>query len=129
MAGKKKLDPRQIKFLAYYLDPQSDTYANALQSGLKAGFAQEYAENITHLSANWLSEAIGRRKRMLNKAEIRLEELLDSKNENIKLSTSQFLAKTLGKKDYSEKSPLEGEDGKNLLVPLAESLKNLSSKK
>ena len=129
MAGIKNRDDRQIRFLTYYLDPKSPTYANALQSALRAKFSRQYAENITSLAPEWLSEAMGRRNRMLNKAEIRLEELLDSKNEGIKLSVSTFLAKTLGKKDYSEKSPLEDDQGKNLLGPLSDSLQKLAEKK
>ena len=55
----EELSPRQILFLKGYLDPKSETFSNALQSALKAGFTQEYAENITNLMPNWLSEAIG----------------------------------------------------------------------
>ena len=43
------LDPRQTAFLTYYLDPKSETFSNALQSGLKAGYKQEYAENILNI--------------------------------------------------------------------------------
>lgn len=57
-----ELDPRKIAFAAAYLDPLSPTYSNALQSALKAGFAQEYAEKITAPSqrSKWLSEIIGK---------------------------------------------------------------------
>lgn len=129
MAGIKNRDDRQIKFLSYYLDPKSETYSNALQSALRAGYTQKYAENITALNLEWVGEAMGRRVRMLNKAEVGLEELLNSKNEGVKLSVSQFLAKTLGKKFYSEKQAFEGEDGKSTLEPLADAINKLANKK
>jgi hypothetical protein len=53
------LDDRQLNFLKYCFDPESETYRNALQSGLRAGYSQEYSENITHLMPKWLSESIG----------------------------------------------------------------------
>lgn len=75
-------DPRQSLFLGYYLDPKSPTFSNALQSGLKAGFAQEYAENIMSLMPDWLSERIEKYKgsRLLEKAERNLDEILDLPN-------------------------------------------------
>lgn len=81
MPGRKVLDNRQAKFLELYLDPDSETFDNALQSGLKAGFTQEYSESITSQMPDWLSEALGRRdqrrKSMLEKAERNLNEFLD----------------------------------------------------
>lgn len=54
------IDPRQTSFLSGFLDPASPTYANALQSALAAGFAQEYAESITYQMPKWLSESLGK---------------------------------------------------------------------
>lgn len=70
------VDPRQSNFLAFFLDPKSETFSNALQSALKAGFSKEYAENITHLMPAWLSESIGELQ-MLSKAERNLSMFLD----------------------------------------------------
>jgi phage terminase small subunit len=99
-----KLDPRQIEFLKGYNDPKSKTFGNALQSAVKAGYSQEYAENITSLMPDWLSESIGRRKRLLEKAEKNLENLLDSEDEKIQADMSKFVTKTLGKNEgYSER--------------------------
>ena len=36
---KKVLTPQQKLFLANYLNPKSETFSNALQSALKAGYA------------------------------------------------------------------------------------------
>lgn len=113
------LDLRQTDFLRYYLDPKSETYSNALQSALKAGYNQEYAENITHLMPDWLSEAIGRRKRMLIKAENRLEQLIESKDERVAADVGKFIAKTIGKEEgYSERTEHTGANGKDLPTPI-----------
>lgn len=69
-------DPRQSVFLAFYLDPKSETYSNALQSALKAGYAQEYAESITAQMPAWLSESLGDNQRVL-KAQQHLDEVLE----------------------------------------------------
>lgn len=52
-------DPRQGLCLSYYLDPKSETFSNMLQSALKAGFTQSYAENLMSIMPAWLSESIG----------------------------------------------------------------------
>lgn len=43
---KSLLNPKQALFVSYYTDRKSETFANALRSALKAGYAQEYAEKI-----------------------------------------------------------------------------------
>lgn len=53
-----ELNPKQADFLNHYLDKSSPTYANALQSAIKAGFSEEYAKKITVLAPKWLSESI-----------------------------------------------------------------------
>lgn len=111
-----ELDPRQTQFLKFYLDPKSDTYSNALQSALKAGYKQEYAENITTLEPDWLLESIGRRKRILDKAEKRLENLLDSEDEKVVADLVKHTTKTLGKEHYSERTELTGKEGRDLTI-------------
>lgn len=112
MAGNQyQPDPRQAEFLANYLNPKSPTFANALQSGLKAGFSQEYSENITHLMPDWLSDAIGDLKR-LHKAEKVLEEMLELDSSEpsyvkVKQDTAKFVAERLGKQKYSTKTENE----------------------
>jgi len=115
----KQLDPRQTKFLELYLDPKSKTFSNALQSALKAGYAQEYAESITAQMPDWLSDNI-RRVGMLNKAEKNLFEILemgDIKDKDllrIKADISKFITSRLGKKFYSDRQELTGKDGEPL---------------
>ena len=148
MPGRKNRDDRQIKFLSYYLDPESETYSNARQSALKARYSAEYADVITNLGTKWLSDAIRKRETMLVKAERNLDEFLDMDTTNtavtkqgdaiqyddpklkkIKADVSIFTAETIGKKHYSKRSLLEDEDGKNMLEPLSEAMRKLSEKK
>src|SRR3990167_1641851 len=137
-ATKELLDPRQTNFLAYFLDPKSATYSNALQSALKAGYAQEYAESMLYQLPDWLSENLGDVKRLL-KAERNLDEMLDLdtvepliqngtlvideagnliKRNNPQLlkekkETTFFVAERLGKKKYAERK-----ENINLDIPI-----------
>lgn len=70
------LDPRQSLFLAAYTDPKSKTFANALQSALAAGYSQLYAENITGQLPSWLSDNLGKGRRV-KQAEQHLDEVLE----------------------------------------------------
>ena len=119
-ANQWQPDPRQSLFLKYYLDPKSETFSNALKSAIRAGYEKKYAQNILNKELSWLGEFVERRKRMLNKAEKRLEKSLESKNEKIGLDSAIFIAKTLGKNEYSERKELTGVDGKDLFIPSPE---------
>jgi len=110
-------DPRQKAFLAAYLDPKSETWSNALQSALRAGFAQEYAENITHLMPDWLSEALGDNI-LIQKALNNLNDFLstdDEKLQSIKADLTKFTLKGLQKNKFSERSEVTGKDGKDII--------------
>ena len=120
-ANQYQVDPRQAEFLKGYLDPKSPTYSNALQSGLKAGYSEEYSQNILSLYPDWLSEAIDSEK-LLRKAEKRLEQLLDfepvseeGKIDNSLLANQMkaitLIAKGIGKVKYSERHEHTGKDG------------------
>lgn len=114
-----ELSPQQQLFAQYYLDPKSSTFSNALQSALKAGYAEEYANNITGQMPAWLSDLLGKKKRLLLKAEKTLEDTLDSEDLKLAQDTAKFLAKTLGKDEgYSERTEHTGKEGKDL-TPLA----------
>lgn len=115
------LTPQQENFLAYYTDPRSSTFSNAKQSGLKAGYSQEYSDNITSLLPDWLSESIGDSKR-LKKAEKRLDQILDLEpvDEEGKIDNSlianqmkaiSLVTKGIGKAKYSERQEHTGANG------------------
>lgn len=127
-ANQYKTDPRQANFLANYLDPKSDTYSNCLQSALKAGYEQEYAENLLNIMPKWLSESMdisGDMKR-LKKAEKNLDEVMDISiiNDNGKpdpqliekrTKVDMFIAERLNKSKYSTRNELTGKDGADLI--------------
>jgi hypothetical protein len=72
-------DPRQALFLSAYLDPKSPTFSNGLQSAIKAGYSQEYAEVLTSNMPAWLSENI-RRTNFVHLAEEHMNEVLTMPN-------------------------------------------------
>ena len=113
MATKKKtiLDPKQQAFLEYYVDPKSSSFSNAKESALKAGYSKEYAKNITGQMPDWLSENISRMQ-MLSKAERNLNQFLDEEKDlKVKADITKFVAKTVGKDVYSERTEHTGKDG------------------
>lgn len=111
------LDPRQQKFLQHYLDPKSPTFSNALQSALKAGYAQEYAESITYQMPDWLSENLGDAS-LVTKAIANLDGLLDEEDKKIKADMTKFVLERLHKGKYSTRTELTGSDGKDLPTPI-----------
>lgn len=121
MANQHQPDPRQALFLTYYLDPKSETFSNAKQSALKAGYSEEYSDNIMSLLPDWLSESIGDNE-LLQKAEKRLKQILDFEpvDEEGKIDNSllanqmkaiNLVAKGIGKAKYSERVEQTGKDG------------------
>lgn len=129
-------DPRQSEFLVAYLDRDSDTYANALQSALKAGYSQEYAESITHKMPTWLAEKVGDES-LIKKAEKALEEALeyltvdesgkvDAGAGRLKLDAAKLVLKGLKKDKYSERSEHTGKDGQSIsfIIPSEVANKN-----
>lgn len=97
------VDPRQAKFLANYLDPNSKTYSNILQSALDAGYSREYAENFRIKEREWVSDSVGvvTKDKLVSKAKRVLDKSLDSADEKIAQDTAKFVAKT--DVEFSEK--------------------------
>lgn len=118
-ANQYLVDPRQALFFSYYIDPKSPTFSNALQSALRAGYAQEYAESLTAQMPKWLSESLGEMS-MLAKAEKNLNKVLDLNTElgdtglhsdkllRIQADVSKFIAERLGRKKYGESEKPSG---------------------
>lgn len=133
-ANQYLIDPRQKKCWDLYVNPKSETFGNALQSALKAGYTEGTANQIT--TEKWFIEKL-RRLNMFSKAERNLNEFLDmdveeiaiikgiplrDKNGNflmkkdinllrLKQDTSKFVAERLGKNEgYSTKTELEAPD-------------------
>lgn len=102
-------DPRQELFLSSYLNPQSETWSNALQSALKAGYTQEYADNIMALMPTWLSDAIGNNI-LLQKASANLNTALEGGLDDpergkreIQYKATEFVLKGLQKNKWGDK--------------------------
>lgn len=53
------LDPRQQRFIDYYLNPKSNFFGNCYKAALSAGYSHETARNLTHNKPKWLSEKLG----------------------------------------------------------------------
>jgi len=127
MAGNQyQPDPRQSLFLTYYLDPKSETFSNALQSGLKAGYTEEYSKTIVSQLPDWLSDSINDNE-LLAKAEKRLKQILEfepvdteGKIDNSLLANQMkainLVAKGIGKAKYSERQEHTGANGESLKV-------------
>ena len=134
MAGNQHTpDPRQAIFLAGYLDPKSETFSNALQSALKAGYSQEYSESILNQDTNWLSESL-RDEELVSRAEKALSEALgyitvneegrvDSGAGRLKLDAAKLVLKGMKKEKYSERTELTGKNGKALTITFDNSFK------
>ena len=126
--AERLLNPKQELFLAYYTDPKSETFSNALQSALKAGYAQEYSESITSQLPDWLSESLGDTRR-LKKAEKNLDEVqdivivgedgkIDAQLVDKRTKVDMFVLERLNKQKYSTRSEHTGADGKDLPTPI-----------
>ena len=138
-ANQYLVDPRQLLCWEYYTDPQSDTFSNALQSALKAGYKKATANQIT--TFEWFVEKC-RRMNLLGKAETVMDETLDTPHIvdamgafgpvidpetgkpyqkvstgilKIKTDVAKFVAETQGKAEgYSKRSELTGPNGSDL---------------
>jgi len=116
-ANQYQLDPRQKVCWDLYVDPSSPTFSNGMQSAIKAGYEEAYANQIT--TTEWFKEKV-RRSNMLNKAERNLDKALDIPIEDEKLGdrclkATIFVAERLGKQEYSTRQELTGADGKDLI--------------
>jgi len=116
-ANQHKLDPRQDVFLAGYLDPTSETWGNAYQSAVRAGYEESYALNIMNLMPTWLSDKL-EDTGLLQQAMVNLKEFLatdDEKLQAIRADMTKFTFKGLQKAKWSERAELTGKDGKDLV--------------
>ena len=68
------LDPRQKTCWDFYTSPKSETFSNATQSAIKAGYTENTAHQIT--TEKWFNERV-RRMNLMGKAEKVLDSTLD----------------------------------------------------
>lgn len=120
-ANQYALDPRQKTCWEFYVDPKSETFANALRSALRAGYEESYARTMT--DTDWFRDRV-RRLNMLSKAEKVLEKALDYPTENsdgevnvpllaVQTKVATTVATTMGKNEgWSSK----GEDAQDKMA-------------
>jgi hypothetical protein len=107
-------DPRQALFLGFYTNRNSETFSNAYQSAIKAGYSEEYSKVILNQDTSWISENLKDNK-LIDLAEKNLESFLLGEDEKIKADITKFVLSRLNKKKYSERSEVTGADGKDLI--------------
>src|SRR3990167_2379861 len=105
-------DPRQAEFLKHYLDPKSDTFGNATQSGIRAGYTEEYSKTIIGRELDWLSDYI-KDTDLVRKAEKNLNKFLGEEfsDDKIKADITKFVLERLNKAKYSTKQEVEHSGG------------------
>lgn len=120
-----ELNPQQQTFLKLYIDPKSPTWGNALQSGLKAGYDDDYARNILNQMPEWLKSNLDKT-RLIQKAEKNLEMSLDGLLDDpekggkvLQQRSTEFVLSRLAKETYSERKEIGGIDGKSLVITIA----------
>lgn len=118
-----KINLRAIAFKRFYIDVKSPTFCNIYQSAIKAGYAPEYAENISGRNPKWYQEmqadADFNRANMLRQAEKNISDTLksvpdDSTDKKLKADASKFVAERVGKDKYSSRQELTDAGGKRL---------------
>ena len=116
----KDFTTQQEEFIRYYVDPTSNTWGNAVQSAIKAGYTENSASNIT--TGQWFKDAIEDNE-LLKKALVNLREFMgDDKNRSIQWDANKFVLSTIGKNKFSTRHEITGKEGKDL-IPNEETLK------
>lgn len=126
-ANQYLFDPRQKLCWDLYIDPKSETFGNATQSAVKAGYEWGTANQIT--TVDWFLGKL-RKLNMVAKAEKNLDKALetDYRDANgdirsdvmrIVMDVSKTVVTTLGKDEgYSSRQEVTQKDGKDFPVPL-----------
>lgn len=126
-SNQYSLDPRQKLCWESYINPKSETFGNAYQSAIKAGYEDATARQIT--TYQWFLDK-RRRLDLLSKAEKVLEKTLDYETEDedgkvkvdllrVQADVAKTVATTLGKNEgYSTRNELTGKDGVALPTPI-----------
>ena len=124
--NRKTLTARQAKFIKFYSDPKSETFGNAKQSAIKAGYSNDYANKIT---VEQPQITVGKIKdkydEMVEQAEKNLKEYLhnipiDQTDKKIKSDATKFVLERLRKNKWSARTELTDPDGN--AIPLVTGL-------
>lgn len=133
-ANQHTSDEREQKMWNIYISKLVKGIDNAKASAIEAGYSESHADNIT--LQGWFKERKEnlKRKDILSKAEKVIEKTLDYNTEEedeetgkVKINTSLLsiqsnvaltVAKSLGKKYYSDRLEHTGADGKDIVTPV-----------
>ena len=120
-ANQYQLDPRQKLCWDYYINPKSETFANATQSAIKAGYTQGYSDEVS--SSDWFCLKLWELNSVNSSVKVFQEVLeanhvdidsgrIDSSVLRIKADIAKFLASTRGKDEgYSNRTEVTGKGG------------------
>lgn len=105
-------DPRQLKAIALYRNPKSDTFGNLKQSMIEAGYDDAYANSITGQKPAWLAVSAQKDVARVIKAEENMDEDLNIEvsinghynidKAKLRFEVSKFILKSLAKQKYTE---------------------------
>lgn len=116
-------DPRVDMFKQFYCRPDSYTFGNVRQSALRAGYTEQYANNISSQRPSWWVEFTEtgdfKRAEMLKAAENNLHQTIvtppeDKDDKKLQHDATKFVSERLGKEHYSTRQEVTGKDGKRL---------------
>jgi hypothetical protein len=116
-------DPRVAMFKQFFLSPTSHTFWNIRASGIRAGYTEEYASNISSQKPQWWTELIDtadyNRAEMLQQAEKNLNDTLKAEPETdtmikLKHDATKFVTERLGKEHYSTRKEITDKGGRRL---------------
>lgn len=104
-------DPRQKEFISNYLNPNSDTWGNGLQSAIKAGYSEEYAKVMMGRDLDWMSESVISDNQLLMVATDNLKSALkgglddpERGKREIQYKATEFVLKGLQKNKWGDKA-------------------------
>lgn len=125
-ANQHTPDPRQELFIANYLDPKKDTFANALQSAITAGYDEDYSRQLVARMPTWLLDKV-QDSYLIDRAEKNLKEFVemdisntgiakdgttydfdDTQKMRIKADVTKFALEKLKRDKYGADKPKEG---------------------
>lgn len=120
-------DPRQELFFEYFLTRDSDTFSNAYQSALKAGYENSYAEQVMSRMPRWMSERV-KDEELISIAEKNVKDLmLQDEDKKVKADMTKFSLKGLQKARWSERQEVTGENGKSIVEADNSEIKELAA--
>lgn len=103
-------DPRQKEFISNYLNPNSETWGNGLQSAIKAGYSEEYAKVMMGRDLDWMSESVISDNQLLMVATDNLKSALkgglddpERGKREIQYKATEFVLKGLQKNKWGDK--------------------------